>query len=169
MSLNGIGKLCTQFESLSKIGARKAVGQGITYIQGDAKGNCPANDGELRDSIFTEVYERDNNILGECYTNKSYGMYVEFGTGPKGQADHDGISPNVPISYSQSPWWIHESQIDKAVAEQYHFFKIETPDGIFYQCTGQAAQPFMYPALKNNIEEVTEIMSGYLRKDIRKI
>lgn len=105
--------------------------------------------------------------VGTCFTNKSYAPYVEFGTGPKGQANHAGISPNVPVAYSQSPWWIHESQIDKGLAEKYHWFYIDTKDGRFYQCNGQPARPFMYPALKNNEEKITRLIANDIKEQLK--
>lgn len=101
---------------------------------------------------------------GICFTNAPHNQFIEFGTGPRGQANHKGISPNVAVSYSQSPWWIHESQIERRVAEKYKFFYIDTPEGRFYQCSGQPAKPYLYPALKNNVDEVMEI----IRKEIEK-
>ena len=85
----------------------------------------------------------DDRVIGTVYTNKAYAMYVEMGTGPKGAANHAGISPVASPAYTMSPWWIHESQVDKEAAEEYHWFYLDTPDGRFYQCTGQSAQPFM--------------------------
>ena len=108
-------------------------------------------------------------IVGAAYTNKAYAGYVEMGTGPKGEANHSGISPVVNPSYTQNPWWIHESQIDKGLAERYHWFYIETEDGRFYQCTGQPAQPFMYPALKNNEDRVVMNMENALKRELRKV
>ena len=95
--------------------------------------------------------------------------YVEFGTGPKGQADHAGISPDVTPVYSQSPWWIHESQVDRTIAERYRWFYIDTPQGRFYQCTGQPAHPFMYPALHDNEDKIMENMSASFKADIGKV
>ena len=80
------------------------------------------------------------------------------------------ISPNISPAYTQSPWWIHEGsgadEIDRATAEHYHFPYIETKDGRFYQCTGQPAQPFLYPALKNNEDRITEIIGEELKKQL---
>ena len=89
---------------------------------------------------------------------------MEFGTGPKGQANHEGISPDVAVSYSQSPWWIHESQVGRETAERYGWPCIDTPDGRFYRCSGQAAQPYMYPALKNNEQEIERIFEEAVKK-----
>lgn len=41
---------------------------------------------------------------------------------------------------------------------------IDTPDGRFYRCSGQAAQPYMYPALKNNEQEIERIFEEAVKK-----
>lgn len=151
---------------LSAIDLHDAVSKGIKTVQAEAKSLCPVYDGELRDSIYTSVENGEESIRGTCYTNKSYAAYVEFGTGPKGQANHEGISPDVAVSYSQSPWWIHESQVGRETAERYGWPYIDTPDGRFYRCSGQAAQPYMYPALKNNEQEIERIFEEAVKKKI---
>lgn len=166
----GVQKLEKELLELSKMDLRKGIEAGISIVQEAARGNCRSfrhSSGELRESIFTSIEEEGDIVRGICYTNKSYGPYVEFGTGPKGQASHEGISPDVAVAYSQSPWWIHEgsgpNEIDRATAEYYHFPYIDTPKGRFYQCSGQAAHPFMYPALKNNEEEVLHEIKKVVR------
>lgn len=145
-------------------GLRTGIEDGIKIVHAAAQGYCPVGMGPLRESITTEIKTDGEVIKGICWPQeKEYALYVEFGTGPKGQADHEGISPDVAVAYTQSPWWIHESQIDKATAEKYHFFAIETKDGTFYQCAGQAAQPFMYPALKDNEDEIVSIVARAVR------
>lgn len=171
-NIKGIDSLIKKYNSMTNsvtgTGLEKAVGASIKMVQGEAKLLCPVNDGELRQSIKTAVYSQDEKVIGVAYTNKKHGPFVEFGTGPVGESDHAGISPEVSPSYSQSPWWIHESQIDAATAEKYHMFYIDTPEGRFYQSSGQAAQPFMYPALKNNEERATRNIKNHLSKEIRK-
>lgn len=170
--IEGLDKLMKKYGKLAETVAGqsmiKAVGASAKIVQGEAKLLCPVHDGELRGSIKTSVMEDAGKVTVAVYTNKKHGVFVEIGTGPKGQANHAGISPAVTPAYSQSPWWIHESQIDKDVAEEYHWYFIDTPDGRFYECSGQAAQPYMYPALKNNEERVTRNISNYLAREIRK-
>ncbi|HEM5164059.1 TPA: HK97 gp10 family phage protein, partial [Streptococcus suis] len=83
----------------------------------------------------------------------------EFGTGPKGAANHAGISPNVSVSYRSTPWYVHESQIDVG---PYRFQKI----GEFYKMFGQVAQPYLYPALKDNEERVTKNINRYVKRKL---
>lgn len=162
----GEKSLMNALGELSAIDLHDAVSKGIKTVQAEAKSLCPVYDGELRDSIYTSVENGEESIRGTCYTNKSYAAYVEFGTGPKGQANHEGISPDVTVSYSQSPWWIHESQVGRETAERYGWPYIDTPDGRFYRCSGQAAQPYMYPALKNNEQEIERIFEEAVKKKI---
>lgn len=147
---------------VTREGLIRGIDRGIHLVQEAAKSECPGGTGELRESIYVDVEEEGNVIRGVCFTDKSYNFYVEFGTGPKGQSNHEGISPNVAVAYTQSPWWIHEGpgedEIDRATAEYYHFPYIDTPQGRFYRCSGQAAHPFMYPALKNNEDEIVRIV-----------
>lgn len=154
-NINGLDKLMkmygTLFNTVVGQSMERAVGASAHIVQAEAKLMCPVNDGELRQSIKTSVTKQDGKVIGTAYTNKKYVPYVELGTGPKGEADHAGISPEVSPSYTQSPWWIHESKVDKEVADKYHWFSIETSRGRFYQCTGQPASPFMYPALERDM------------------
>ena len=162
----GEKKLLDSLEKLSQTDLYDAVAKGIKTVQAEAKSLSPVHDGELRDSIYTSVETRDGNIVGTCYTNKSYAAYVEFGTGPRGQANHEGISPDVAVSYRQDSWWIHEDQVGREVAEKYGWPHIDTPDGRFYRCSGQSAQPYMYPALKNNEQEIERIFEEAVKKKI---
>ncbi|WP_434310171.1 HK97-gp10 family putative phage morphogenesis protein [Hominifimenecus sp. rT4P-3] len=146
-----------------------AVGNAIKRVQAEAKLGCSVNHGELRNSILTSVSQVSDGYVGSCYTNKKHGVYVEFGTGPRGESDHNGISPNVAPAYTQEPWWIHESQIDRADAERYKWFYIDTPEGRFYKIEGQPAQPFMYPALKNNENKAKKDIASFLLKRLKEI
>ena len=146
--------------------AQSGLSKSIKTVQAEAKTRCPVNDGELRGSIYTAIETSSEKIVGICYTNKKYAQYVEFGTGPKGQKQHAGISPDVAYAYVQSPWWIHESMIGRKTAEKYKWFYVDTPDGRFYQCTGQAAQPFLYPALKNNELEIAHYFEEAIEKNL---
>jgi HK97 gp10 family phage protein len=129
-------------------------------VQAEAKLRAPANEGELRNSIKVRVKMEGDRAIGEVFTNSDHGAYVELGTGPKGQASHSGISPDVNVSYRSSPWYVHEDQIDVG---PYHFQKM----GEFYKMCGQPAQPYLYPALKDNQERVSNNISKYVSRKIK--
>lgn len=162
-------ELDKKLKQLAEIDMKRAVAQAIQIVRLAAVNNCHADTGELRQSIYAEVTGDSTRAVGTCWTNKAYAPYVEFGTGPKGQADHAGISPDVTPVYTQSPWWIHESQVDRRVAEKYRWFYIDTPEGRFYQCTGQPAHPFMYPALHDNEDKILSNMRASFQAEIGKV
>lgn len=154
MSLDGEKDLEKKLREMARLKVKKEVAQAIQTVRAAAVARVHVITGELRRSIFAEIEEQGDSTIGTCYTNKEYAVYVEMGTGPVGQEHHEGISPKEQPVYVQHPWWIHESQVDKETAERYHWFFIDTPEGRFYQCRGQAAHPFLYPALKDNQETI---------------
>ncbi|GIP57910.1 HK97-gp10 family putative phage morphogenesis protein [Paenibacillus woosongensis] len=146
---------------------RTGVGQATKLVQGDAKDNAAVNEGQLQNQIYEEVKDIDaDTVQGRVYTNVGHAPYVEFGTGPVGEANNADLPPELrdKISYRQDGWWIHESQIDAATAEKYHFFKIGTSDGDFYYTRGMVPQPFMYPAAQGRKEDVPKVIASHLRK-----
>nr|DAV00289.1 MAG TPA: putative tail component [Caudoviricetes sp.] len=162
-------ELDKKLKQLAEIDMKRAVGEVIQIVRLAATLNCPIDTGELQQDIAADVEGDSIRAIGTCWTNKAYAPYVEFGTGPKGQADHAGISPDVTPVYTQSPWWIHESQVDRRVAEKYRWFYIDAPEGRFYQCTGQPAHPFMYPALHDNEDKILSNMTASFRAEIGKV
>lgn len=165
MSVQGLGKLTEQLDKIERnVSDPSYVVQAATFVRSAAVMLAPVHDGYLRQSINWDVEVKGREITGTVYTNLQYAPYVEFGTGPKGAIDHDGTSPNVTPAYVLEPWWIHESQLDPGIGEFYHWFHIDTPEGRFYKCSGQAAQPFLYPALKDNEQTVVDILDKGIRK-----
>ena len=162
MSVNGFDEVEKALQEVSELDTRQAVGEAIQFVRSAAVENCHADTGELRQSIFAETTEEENSVTGICWTDKAYAPYIEFGTGPKGQEKHAGISPEVTPVYTQQPWWIHESQIDRRVAEKYRWPYMDTPDGRFYRCSGNPAYPFLYPAMKDNEEQILKVLGGSL-------
>ena len=162
---NGFDDLEDKFRQLSEEQIQEAMMQGMRkctqLVQGAAKGRVNVHSGALRNSIYTDVEQEGDTVTGIVYTNMKYAPYIEFGTGPKGAANHEGISPDVAVAYSMSPWWIHEgpgeNEVDSATAERYGWSHADTPAGRFYRCSGNPAYPFMYPALKDNEEACVKL------------
>ena len=116
-------------------------------IHGQAKALAPVDTGNLAGSIHPKVMHVGQILQGKVYTNCSYAPYVEFGTGIKG----NGTYPNkkIELSYRSTPW-------------------VYTPnDGEdFYYTEGQVAQPFMYPALKQNAKKIKSMFSVGLHNNL---
>lgn len=159
MSVSGYNELKTTLATLKKnVSSSKFLSEATSLVYNAAVQNAPKNTGALQQGIYKSIESSEAGMIAEVYTNIPYATYVEFGTGPKGAAEHSGISPDVVPAYRLEPWWIHESMLDPLTAQKYGWPFIDTPKGRFYKCSGQAAQPFMYPALKDNEQDVLKIL-----------
>ena len=161
--LIGADQLISKLRRLSgqrqtEIIARAVHNAAKNVVQADAKLRAPVNDGDLRTGIKVRM-SKTGNPRAEVVSTSNHGAYVELGTGPKGAANHAGISPEVSVSYRSTPWYVHESQIDVG---PYRFQKI----GEFYKMFGQVALPYLYPALKDNEERVTKNINRYVKRKL---
>ena len=75
---------------------------------------------------ITSAVEGDSAVIG---TNVEYAPYVEFGTGAQGDKS---------VAHTTKKHWTYYS------------------GGRFYTTSGHAPQPFLVPALKNNIPKIIE-------------
>ncbi|HEM3662630.1 TPA: HK97 gp10 family phage protein [Streptococcus suis] len=161
--LIGADQLISKLKRLSSQRQTEIMAKAIhnaakNVVQADAKLRAPVNDGDLRAGIKV-LMSKPGNPRAEVVSTSDHGGFVEFGTGPKGAANHAGISPEVSVSYRNTPWYVHESQIDVG---PYRFQKI----GEFYKMFGQVAQPYLYPALKDNEERVTKNINRYVKRKL---
>lgn len=144
-------------------------------IQDQARELCPvrrygSGGGSLRQSIHTATERTEDGVRSEVYTNSIYAPFVEFGTGPTGQAHHEGISPNVDPVYSQSGWTMPADAMSPEDAEQYGFGIARGKDGeiIGYYTKGQVAQPFLYPAFKSMEKTVAKEIKEALAREMER-
>lgn len=154
-----MSKLKVQLDAIAtQLGSWDGLKNAAQFVQSAARLKCPVLDGALRSSIYIDYYNEHGAATAEIYTTMQYAPYVEFGTGPKGAANHAGISPEVTPTYRMDAWWIHEDDLPPSAKATYNWFVIDTPNGRFYRSSGQAAQPFLYPALKDNEDVVMDIL-----------
>jgi HK97 gp10 family phage protein len=171
-SIKGLTQLLNKIDKLGGTSRElmpKIIAKELKRISGNAKALCPVNYGELRNSINTELIEKDGKIIGRVYTNNNHAAYVEFGTGPKGQ-ENSGVLPakiRSQITYKADGWYIPADKIDPKDAEKYRFTKITIKGMDFYYSRGQAAQPFLYPSLDSAQRKIIKYSIKYqLRKEI---
>lgn len=156
-SIQNIDKLMKKLQKLnidSRQELKQSMERNIKMVQGEAKLLCPVAEekgGGLRDSIATDVKDDGNKIIGKVSTNNEYAPYVEFGTGRKGETTSVADKYPGPLSYKQDKW------------------KVNIPDVGVRWIEGQAAQPYLYPALKNNEELVKKNIASDLEKKIREV
>lgn len=106
-------------------------------LAGDARKACPVDTGDLRNSIegFTEVGK--DSISGGAVTTNDHAAYVEFGTGPTGtQTGGHPLDAELGVVRKTEPWLA----VIPDVGPRY--------------VSGQAANPFMYTAMKQNESEI---------------
>ena len=150
--ITGDKELLRKVSQLEQIQIDRVMKKQAEVVRAAAVYLVPVETGELRSSIHTDVTHQDGGTQGVVYTNKAYGPYVELGTGPVGQADHAGISPEVSISYRQTGWTYYDKR-----------------NGQFVRTQGQPARPYMYPALKNNEQKVIRGFREGVDKEIQKV
>ncbi len=122
-----VGKL-NNMVSGANSGLQRGLLRGGEVVRAEAVANCPVDTGALRQSIVVEAADGTSVTVG---TNLEYGIYVEFGTGSKGDPS---------VSHTTKSGWV--------------YFNEST--GKFVYTTGQVAQPFLVPALYSQMDEVVK-------------
>ena len=116
----------------------RALLKGGEKIRGKAVPLCPVNTGELRNSIRVQLISPGVVVVG---TNKEYAIFVEFGTGTKGD-------PGVP----------HTAKL---------LWRWQDEQGNWHTSHGQKAQSFLRAAVGEDTEkEVYRLVAEELRKAI---
>lgn len=158
-NLKNINKLMKKLNKLEVDAVpvlQKSVDKNIKMVQGEAKLLCPVDQGTLRNSIRTDVSVNGSKIVGNVTTNMEYAPYVEFGTGKKGEESGGDKYPGL-LSYKQDKWLVVIPEL------------VTDDDKGIRWTEGQPAQPFMYPALKNNEDKVIDSVAADLEKKFREV
>ena len=149
-SIKGLDSLLRKLDTLGG-NSTEVLERGITKaakrVQRDAKLLCPVDSGDLRNSIRAETEVQDGVVIGKVSTNKEYAPYVEFGTGQRGQSGE-----------------AYTTDLERGEALKY-------PGELSYRqdWVGMPAQPFLYPAMKQNEDKIIGDVANELRKEIRKM
>ena len=147
-----MGSLMRKLDSLGgnvQNALAKAMKTTLESAQGSAEKNTEY--GSVRSSLKVEMKVTPDSVDGKVFTNLFHAKFIEFGTGPKGQANHGGISPHVPVTYTLHPWAYH--------SEDYGWVTT----------SGQPARPFLYPAAKENEETFKNETREKLLNEIRRM
>lgn len=145
--LKKLDKLGGNIEETLKLSMQK---QG-ELVKGDAKDLAPVDIGDLRQSINRKTTISKGNITSTIYTNSDHAAYVEFGTGTVGQNTQVANKYPGPLAYKQDKW------------------KVNIPGVGPRWIAGQPAQPYLYPALKNNEGRIIENIKDDVKKAIRSV
>lgn len=125
-----IGKLGKISENLTS-GLQVALAEAGEVVRKSAVLNCASQNivdtGRLQQSIVSNV--EGNSV--EIGPTAGYGIFIEFGTGSKG---------DTSVAHTTKKQWTYYS------------------GGRFYTTSGQKPRPFLVPALKNNSTEIKRII-----------
>ena len=148
---------------------RTIVKEATALVHGQAKALAPVNKGPLGESIHMQVKNEGDAVVGRVYTNAEYAAYVEFGTGVKGDGTYPYKIEGEHLTYEDAPWYIPVDKLPTDIAEKYHFKKVYGKEGAeYYECYGQEAQPFMYPALKFSEKAIMIKFSNGVKAQLKK-
>ena len=151
ITIKNVDRLMQRFNKIANMDLKEKIIQATKVVHAQAKELAPVDTGNLAGSIHQEVKLRGENLEGRVFTNIQYAPYVEFGTGIKGNGSYPYKVEGLNLSYRDSSW-------------------VYTPDGgeTFYRTKGQVAQPFMYPALKQNEKYIKQLFKDGVKDNLAK-
>jgi len=144
IEINGLGVFLAKLDELGG-NIDKALLDGTkrstAIVQKSAKEGCPVDLGQLRASIMRDHEVKMNVITGKVTTDVEYSAYVEYGTGLY----------TTKGTGRQTPW------------------RYQLPDGNWVTTHGNKPQPYMYPALINNREQILKAYEWGILREIKKV
>lgn len=149
-TIKNVDRLLSRLSNISKMDLKQSMVQATKVVHAQAKSLAPVDTGNLAGSIHQEVKENAKTVEGRVFTNLQYAPYVEFGTGSKGNGTYPYDIKGLKLSYRDNSW-------------------VYSPDGgeTFYRTEGQIAQPFMYPALKENEKYIKQLFKKQIQTELK--
>lgn len=140
LTVKGIDRLTKRFNKIAALELRDTMNDATKLVHGQAKDLAPVDKGQLAGSIHMQVKATDNAVEGRVYTNVEYAAYVEFGTGIKGNGTYPYQVEGLSLEYRDKGWAYFDEDKDEWIYTK-----------------GQEAQPYMYPALKENEKTIKKM------------
>ena len=137
ITLEGCANLVKKLDYLGGNGMEtvmKGLYFGAEKIKQDARAIVPAKTGHLRQSITVEKIPNGYQVG----TNEPYAVFVEYGTGTKGD-------PTVPHTARKS-------------------WRYKDANGMWHTCHGVKARPYMRPSCEKNRTYVVKMVRSQLVK-----
>lgn len=141
-AIEGLDELNIKLEGLSASvlsAAAEAMQRGLLSIAGEAKARVQPISPEVANNITTSLTIEGEKIEGQVISQKEYGIFIEMGTGPRGEENHAGVSPEVlaGTTYRSDGWTYYDENLSEFVRTQ-----------------GMPARPHMYPAYTETRDDV---------------
>lgn len=145
-------RLTRKLNKIGTLDVRATLNKATTMVYAQAKELAPVDEGYLAGSIRGKVKKIKDGYQGIVYTNMEYASYVEFGTGIKGDGTYPYKIEGLNLTYKSEPWVYYSEKEEK-----------------FIFTTGQEAQPYMYPALKNNEKRIKKLFNEGVKTELNSI
>lgn len=150
VSIKGVERLAQKFNNIANMNLRSAVNDATKLVHGQAKELAPVDSGNLAGSIHMQVKDTGKELQGRVYTNLEYAAYVEFGTGITGNGTYPYKVEGLSLEYKDKGW---------------AYFDEDKGEWIYTK--GQAAQPYMYPALANHKKTIEKMLKDAVSKALK--
>lgn len=135
--LDGLLKKLDKLGGNIEQSTQKALLKGGAVFESGAKEHCPVDTGQLRESIHTEAKDAQTVTVG---TNCGHAVFVEYGTGPKGD-------PSVPHTTKKS-------------------WRYQDAEGNWHTSHGQPPQPFMRETFAAKKDKVVDAVKESIKEDV---
>lgn len=124
--------------------------------------------GELMGSLKNEVVvNAEGKIVGRVWSDKSWSVYREFGTGLVGQESSKDLPEGVTPVYSTSAWFIPAEKVEVDLEAVYGIPRITIQGKDFFVTRGQPARPFLYPSLKEIVEQAPKVYEKHVQAKLK--
>lgn len=153
--IKGLKEFVVKLDGIQdRLDSSQPLREACLLVETTAKQNCPVGNGDLRNSITSQVFDN----VGVVGTNLHYAPYVEYGTG-KFARDGDG---------RQTPWWYYDEEPHEQMRRDSNGNLVPTGKMTnFWYTEGQMPQPFLEPALINNEQMITRIFAMFVNGEAR--
>jgi len=164
MPLDGLDILYDILDNLPPVmleAAERGVRKALMLPVAEAKMLAQPISLQVARSITSIVTIEGDKVDGKMVVGSEIGPYVEFGTGPVGQASDNGKAQGI-ATYSIGPWKSKRrlKSGEVRVYERDGWVYKDVKTGRFVFTRGQPARPYAYPAWKNNERKMLEVVAA---------
>lgn len=128
--IDGVDRLLNRINNMQGVNVTNAVNKACMIVERDAKINCPVDDGQLRQSITSELIDRETGAVGTNveyapYVHQGTGIYAVNGDGRKERWRYQDAEGNWHSTIGQHPNPFLEKALDDNISEIRNIFKRE--------------------------------------------
>lgn len=120
-SIKGLATLQAKFGKMTPHvieGLKTGINKATAVVERYAKNVVPVDTGTLRNSIHARPAKHDEkSVYGSVYTNTAYAMFVEFGTGVRGNGSYP-YDTKLTLAYGGTPGQVAQPFLGRALHQR---------------------------------------------------